>query len=70
MYVPAHFAANDLDKVAAFVHDVGAADLVTFDGTRLVSTLMPVIWDQDAAGHGRLGRSYGAEQSAVADRCP
>jgi transcriptional regulator len=54
MYVPAHFAANDLDEVAAFVHDVGAADLVTFDGTRLVSTLMPVIWDQDAAGHGRL----------------
>jgi transcriptional regulator len=54
MYVPAHFAANDLEKVAAFVHDVGAADLVTFDGTRLVSTLMPVIWDRDAAGHGRL----------------
>ena len=54
MYVPAHFAANDVEKIAAFVHQVGAADLVTFDGTRLVSTLLPVIWDRDAAGHGRL----------------
>lgn len=54
MYVPAHFAANDLEKIAAFVQHVGAADLVTFDGTRPVSTLLPVIWDRDAAGHGRL----------------
>ena len=54
MYVPAHFAANDLEKIAAFVDHVGAADLVTYDGTRLVSTLLPVIWDRDGAGHGRL----------------
>ena len=71
MYVPAHFAANDLEKVAAFVHDAGAADLVTFDGTRLVSTLMPVIWDRDAAGHGRMlghmARNNPQWQTAVAD---
>lgn len=58
MYIPAHFAADDLDKIADFVERVGAADLVTFDGTRLVSTLLPVIWDRSDAGmtdgHGRL----------------
>lgn len=63
MYVPAHFAASDLDKIADFVDRVGAADLVTFDGTRPVATLLPVIWErpprvgpggQEDAGHGRL----------------
>src|SRR6266568_9179984 len=46
MYAPAHFAA--------FVDEVGAADLVTFDGTRLVSTLLPVIWDRQEGVNGRL----------------
>jgi len=54
MYIPAHFAANDLAKIAAFVDGAGAADLVTFDGTRLVSTLLPVIWDRDGGANGRL----------------
>ncbi len=54
MYVPAHFAANDLAEIAGFVDRAGAADLVTFDGTRLVSTLLPVIWDRDDGGNGRL----------------
>lgn len=57
MYVPAHFAASDLDKIADFVDRVGAADLVTFDGTRPVATLLPVIWERPPAGkegHGRL----------------
>jgi transcriptional regulator len=54
MYIPAHFAANDMDKIAAFVRHVGAADLVTYDGARLVSTLLPVIWERDEAGPGRL----------------
>ena len=60
MYLPRHFAVDDLDEVAAFVHEVGAADLVTTgpDGTPR-STLAPVLWDRydsDAeAGHcGRL----------------
>lgn len=54
MYVPAHFAVHDLDQVAAFVERAGAADLVTFDGERLASTLLPVIWDTSAGEHGRL----------------
>lgn len=54
MYVPAHFAVGDLDKVAAFVDRAGAADLVTFDGTRPIATFLPVIWERAEAGHGRL----------------
>lgn len=55
MYIPPHFAADDLGKVADFVDRAGAADLVTFDGTQPVATLLPVIWDRSAAGeHGRL----------------
>ncbi len=46
MYVPAHFAADGLAKIAAFVDRVGAANLVTFDGTRPVATLLPVIWER------------------------
>jgi len=65
MYIPAHFAADDLDAIAAFVDQAGAADLVTFDGTRPVATLLPVIWERPpglaeldgnrtSAGYGRL----------------
>jgi transcriptional regulator len=58
MYIPAHFAADDLAAIAEFVDRAGAADLVTFDGQRPVATLLPVIWERpDGAngdGHGRL----------------
>src|ERR1022692_333110 len=54
MYLPVHFAAGDLDQVAAFVDRVGAADLVTFDGTKLIASLLPMIWDRSAGEHGRL----------------
>jgi transcriptional regulator len=59
MYVPAHFASGSLAEVAAFVDRAAAADLVTFDGTWPVSTLLPVIWDrsvgpQRAGPYGRL----------------
>jgi len=54
MYVPAHFAAGDLDEIAAFVDRTGAADLVTFDGARPVSTLLPVMWDRSDGQDGRL----------------
>jgi transcriptional regulator len=65
MYIPAHFAADDLDAIAAFVDRVGTADLVTFDGARPVATLLPVIWerppglaeldgDGTSSGYGRL----------------
>jgi len=54
MYVPAHFAVSDPDQVAAFVEQAGAADFVTFDGTRMTASLLPVIWDRSGGEHGRL----------------
>jgi transcriptional regulator len=56
MYIPAHFSAGGPDEIAAFVGRVGSADLVTFDGSKPVATLLPVIWDRsgDEEGHGRL----------------
>jgi transcriptional regulator len=57
MYIPAHFAADDVEKIAALVDRAGTADLVTFDGTRPVATLLPVIWERSPGpgdGHGRL----------------
>ncbi len=54
MYIPAHFAADDLEQIAAFVEQVGAADFVTFDGAQLSASLLPVIWDRSLGEHGRL----------------
>ncbi|MGP7997686.1 MAG: FMN-binding negative transcriptional regulator [Streptosporangiaceae bacterium] len=54
MYLPPHFTAPDAAGVAAFVDAVAAADLVTFDGTKPVASLIPIIWDQDAGVPGRL----------------
>ena len=54
MYVPAHFVVSDPGQIAAFVEQAGAADLVTFDGTGLAASLLPVIWDTSGCGHGRL----------------
>ena len=54
MYLPRHFTAADAAQVEAFVDAMGAADLVTFDGSKPVASLIPVIWDRDAGEHGRL----------------
>jgi len=54
VYIPRHFAVEDLDQIAGFVDAVGAADLVTFDGARPVATLLPVSWERSGEGHGRL----------------
>jgi transcriptional regulator len=59
VYLPRHFTARDRAAVEAFVDNAGAADLVTFDGTKPVASLIPIIWDrpagaQDGGGHGRL----------------
>jgi transcriptional regulator len=66
VYLPRHFSVTNLETIAAFVDAAGAADLVTFDGTKPVATLLPVIWDrppgfpdsagkaESAAGCGRL----------------
>jgi len=64
MYIPRHFGLEDRAQISDFVARAGAADLVTFDGTELTATLLPVLWDQDSAseangngggpGYGRL----------------
>src|SRR6516165_7736815 len=55
VYLPKHFAARDRAAVEAFVDGTGAADLVTFDGTKPLASLIPVIWDRSGdAEHGRL----------------
>ncbi|HEY2504886.1 MAG TPA: FMN-binding negative transcriptional regulator [Streptosporangiaceae bacterium] len=61
MYVPRHFALTDRAAIEAFVDAAGSADLVTFNGQRPVSTLLPVIWDRPGAagGDADADRSYG-----------
>jgi transcriptional regulator len=49
MYLPRHFTVSDLAEIERFVDAAQAADLVTFDGSRPVATLMPVIWERPAA---------------------
>lgn len=61
MYVPRHFTVTDLGYVTGFVDAAQSADLVTFDGLRPLSTLLPVIWDRPQAfgGEGGWGRLLG-----------
>lgn len=54
MYIPLAFAVDDVERVAEFVDQVGAADIVTFDGEQPISSLVPVLWDRSADGPGRL----------------
>ncbi len=59
VYLPRHFAAHDAAEVAAFVDRAGAADLVTFDGTKPVASLIPVLWDRSGVAAGAPGRLLG-----------
>lgn len=70
MYLPRHFTWTDMAQIASFVDAAQSANLVTFDGTRPVATLLPVIWDRperaddgdepgDAADPGSYGRLLG-----------
>jgi transcriptional regulator len=60
MYLPRHFTVTDLAEIGAFVDAAQAADLVTFDGTKPVSTLLPVIWElPDDIAPGSYGRLLG-----------
>jgi transcriptional regulator len=53
MYLPRHFTWTDMAQIASFVDAAQSANLVTFDGTRPVATLLPVIWDRpELAGDG------------------
>ncbi len=70
MYLPRHFTWTDMAQIASFVDAAQSANLVTFDGTRPVATLLPVIWDRperageadepgDVADPGSYGRLLG-----------
>jgi transcriptional regulator len=61
MYLPRQFTVTDLAEIAGFVDAAAAADLVTFDGSRPVATLLPVIWDRppDFGAAGDYGRLLG-----------
>jgi transcriptional regulator len=61
MYMPRHFGLTDLTQITAFVDAAQSADLVTFDGAKPVSTLLPVIWDRpaDAESADNYGRLLG-----------
>jgi transcriptional regulator len=62
VYLPKHFTARDRAAVEAFVDSAGAADLVTFDGTKPVASLIPIIWDRPAGaqdGHGTGENEHG-----------
>jgi len=48
VYLPHHFSVTDTAWIGAFVDAVATATLVTFDGTKPVATLLPVIWDRPA----------------------
>ena len=59
MYLPRHFTASDEAEIEAFVDSAAAADLVTFDGTKPVASLIPVLWDRSGAAGGKHGRLLG-----------
>jgi len=60
VYLTRHFTVSDFAQIAAFVDAAGAADLVTFTGSKPVATLLPVIWDRPAEpGGDDLGRVLG-----------
>ena len=69
MYLPRHFTVTNLAQIAEFVDGAQSADLVTFDGTKPVSTLLPVIWDRpesmaEVVASGGTGEAGGAESGA------
>jgi|CZKW01.1.fsa_nt_gi transcriptional regulator len=65
MYVPRHFSVSDFSEIAAFVDAAGAADLVTFDGTKPVATLLPVIWDRPADEPESIGEPKADDREAA-----
>jgi transcriptional regulator len=58
MYLPSHFAIADVDVIADFVDAAGTADIVTFDGTALTASFVPVIWERPSGSDAATGR-YG-----------
>jgi transcriptional regulator len=77
MYMPRHFTVTDMAEIQAFVDAAQAADLVTFNGTRPVSTLLPVIWERpdrtgraaDPVSGGEAGGGEMNDGAAGDERC-
>jgi len=67
MYVPAHFEPSD-DEVREALRHPGAADLVTATADGLLSTMLPLVWDEPGSRDG-LG-TWGALLGHVARNNP
>ena len=57
MYIPRHFALEDVEEIASLVAQVGTADIVTVaeDGSP-ESSLLPVLWDRTPTQQAPFGR--------------
>ena len=53
MYIPAHFAVDDV-AVRDLLTNVAAADLITATSEGLVATMLPLIYDPSVGEHGAL----------------
>jgi transcriptional regulator len=53
MYIPAHFAPDDV-TVGELLHHHGAADLVTVTADGLVATMLPFVYMPEAGARGAL----------------
>jgi transcriptional regulator len=53
MYVPAHFAMDDVQVHELLAHH-GAADLITVTDQGLLATMLPFVFDAEAGPHGAL----------------
>ncbi|WP_047488665.1 FMN-binding negative transcriptional regulator [Terriglobus sp. TAA 43] len=56
MYLPPHFEVSDLSAIHQAMEAVGLANLVTWNGTELLSTPLPLILVRD---EGEFGTLYG-----------
>jgi len=54
MYVPKHFAENDVATLSAFLREHRFATLVSPGADGLVATHLPVVWDPEPAPYGTL----------------
>lgn len=54
MYLPRHFAEERVEVLAAFIREHPLATLVTSDGTEMVASHLPMLWDPDPAPYGTL----------------
>ncbi|MDB6146515.1 MAG: paiB [Spartobacteria bacterium] len=54
MYVPSFNRVDDRDDIAAFIHAHGFATLITHGPDGSCASHLPVLFDQDATGLGRL----------------